>query len=53
VADHGAHVGEERRRTPRTNPGTLAQVSAGKGTSMMLSIVGIVIVLVLLAVMFF
>ena len=53
VADHGAHVGEERRRTPRNNPGTLAQVSAGKGTSMMLSIAGIVIVLVLLAIMFF
>ncbi|MGQ0712360.1 MAG: hypothetical protein ACT4PJ_01375 [Gemmatimonadaceae bacterium] len=53
VAAHGAHVGEERRRTPRANPGTLAQVSAGKGTSMWLSIAGIAIVLILLAVMFF
>lgn len=53
LADHGADVGEERRRTPRTNPGTLAQVSAGKGTSMWLSIAGIVVVLILLAIMFF
>jgi hypothetical protein len=53
VADHGAHVGEERRSTPRTNPSTLAQVSAGKGTTMWLSIAGIVVVLVLLAIMFF
>jgi hypothetical protein len=53
IADHGAHVGEERRRTPRGTPGTLAQVSAGKGTSMWLSIAGIVVVLILLAVMFF
>lgn len=53
VADHGAQAGEERRRTPRTNPGTLAQVSAGKGRSMALSIAGIVIVLILLAIMFF
>jgi hypothetical protein len=53
VADDGAHVGDERRSTPRTNPGTLAQVSAGKGTTMWLSIAGIVVVLILLAVMFF
>ena len=53
VAEDGAHAGEERRRSPRTNPGTLAQVSAGKGTSMWLSVAGIVIVLVLLAIMFF
>ena len=53
VPAHGAEVGEERRRTPRTNPGTLAQVSAGKGTSMWLSIAGVVVVLILLAVMFF
>ena len=53
VADHGAHVGEDRRRSPRTNPGTLAQVSAGKGTTMWLSIAGIAVVLILLAIMFF
>jgi hypothetical protein len=53
VADHGADVDEERRHTPRTNPRTLAQVSAGKGTAMWLSIAGIVVVLILLAVMFF
>ena len=53
VADHGAHVGEERRRSPRNNPGTLAQVSAGKGTTMWLSIAGIAVVLILLAIMFF
>jgi hypothetical protein len=53
VADHGAHVGEERRRAPRNNPGTLAQVSAGKGTAMWLSIAGIAVVLILLAIMFF
>jgi hypothetical protein len=53
VADHGADVGEERRRSPRTNPGTLAQVSAGKGTAMWLSIAGIAVVLILLAIMFF
>ena len=53
VADHGAHVGEERRRTPRTNPGKLAQVSAGKGSAMWLSIAGIAVVLILLAIMFF
>lgn len=53
VADDGAHVGEERRRSPRNNPGTLAQVSAGKGTTMWLSIAGIAVVLILLAIMFF
>ena len=53
IPAHGAHVGVERRRTPRTNPGTLAQVSAGKGKSMALSIAGIVIVIALLAIMFF
>jgi hypothetical protein len=53
VADHGAHVGEDRRSTPRTNPGPLAQVSAGKGRTMWLSVAGIVVVLILLAVMFF
>ena len=53
IADHGAHVGEERRRSPRGEPGALAQVSAGKGTSMWLSIAGIVVVLILLAIMFF
>jgi hypothetical protein len=53
VAAHGAHVGEERRQTPRTSPGALAQVSAGKRKSMALSIVGIVLVIVLLAIMFF
>jgi hypothetical protein len=53
VADHGAHVGEERRRTPRGERGTLADVSAGKGPTMWLSIAGIVLVLILLAVMFF
>jgi hypothetical protein len=53
IADHGAHAGEERRRTPRGEPGTLAQVSAGKGTTMWLSIAGVVVVLILLAVMFF
>ncbi|HJU68109.1 MAG TPA: hypothetical protein VJ650_07640 [Gemmatimonadaceae bacterium] len=53
VADHGAHVGEERRRSPRNNPGTLAQVSAGKGSAMWLSIAGIAVVLILLAIMFF
>ena len=53
VADHGAHVGEERRRTARGEPGPLAQVSAGKGSAMWLSIAGIVVVLILLAVMFF
>ncbi|HJR67546.1 MAG TPA: hypothetical protein VJ802_14040 [Gemmatimonadaceae bacterium] len=53
IADHGAHAGEERRRAPRTNPGTLAQVSAGKGTTMWLSIAGIAVVLILLAIMFF
>ena len=53
VADAGAHVGEERRRAPRNNPGTLAQVSAGKGTTMWLSIAGIAVVLILLAIMFF
>ena len=53
IADHGAHVGEERRQTPRGEPGTLAQVSAGKGTTMWLSIAGVVVVLILLAVMFF
>jgi hypothetical protein len=53
IADHGAHVGEERRRTPRGEPATLAQVSAGKGTTMWLSVAGIVVVLILLAVMFF
>ena len=53
IADHGAHVGEDRRRAPRGEPGTLAQVSAGKGTTMWLSIAGIVVVLILLAVMFF
>ena len=53
VADHGAAVGEERRRSPRTNPGTLAQVSAGKGTAMWMSIAGIAVVLILLAIMFF
>jgi hypothetical protein len=53
VADHGANVGEERRRTPRSDPGPLAQASAGKGTGMWLSIAGIVVVLILLAVMFF
>jgi hypothetical protein len=53
VADHGAHVGEERRRSPRNNPGTLAQVSAGKGSAMWLSIAGVAVVLILLAIMFF
>jgi hypothetical protein len=53
VADHGAEGGEERRRTPRTNPGTLAQVSAGKGSAMWMSIAGIAVVLILLAIMFF
>jgi hypothetical protein len=53
VADQGAQVGEERRRSPRTNPGTLAQVSAGKGTTMWLSIAGVAVVLILLAIMFF
>lgn len=54
AADHGADVGdEERRRTPRTNPGTLAQASAGKGSAMWLSIAGIAVVLILLAIMFF
>ena len=53
VADHGAHVGEERRRSPRNNPGTLAQVSAGKGSAMWLSIAGIAVVLILLAIVFF
>lgn len=53
VADAGAHVGEDRRRSPRNNPGTLAQVSAGKGTTMWLSIAGIAVVLILLAIMFF
>jgi hypothetical protein len=53
IADHGAHVGEERRRTPRGNKSTLAEVSAGKGTTMWLSVAGIVLVLILLAVMFF
>jgi len=53
VAHHGAEVGEERRRSPRTNPGTLAQVSAGKGTTMWMSIAGIAVVLILLAIMFF
>lgn len=55
VAAHGAHVGEERRRTPRGVPekGKMAQVGAGKSGSMWLSIVGVVIVLILLAVMFF
>lgn len=53
IADHGAHVGEERRGTPRGEPGPLAQVSAGKGSAMWLSIAGIVVVLILLAVMFF
>jgi hypothetical protein len=53
VADHGAHVGVERRRTPRGNRSTLAEVSAGKGTAMWLSVAGIVLVLILLAVMFF
>ena len=53
VADHGAHVGEERRRTPRTDPGPLARVSAGKGNAMWFSIAGIAVVLILLAIMFF
>jgi hypothetical protein len=53
VADRDAHAGEERRGTPRTNPGTLAQVSAGKRNTMWLSIAGIVVVLILLAIMFF
>jgi hypothetical protein len=53
LADHGAHVGEERRRTPRTDPGPLARVSAGKGNAMWLSIAGIAVVLILLAIMFF
>jgi hypothetical protein len=53
VADHGAHVGEERRRTPRGDRSTLAEVSAGKGMTMWLSVAGIVLVLILLAVMFF
>jgi hypothetical protein len=53
IADHGAHVGKERRQSPRGEPGTLAQVSAGKGTTMWLSIAGVVVVLILLAVMFF
>jgi hypothetical protein len=53
VADHGAEVGEERRRSPRNNPGTLAQVSAGKGSAMWLSIAGVAVVLILLAIMFF
>ncbi len=53
VADHGAHVGDERRRTTRGNPSTLAQVSAGKGRVMWLSIAGVVVVLILLAIMFF
>jgi hypothetical protein len=54
VPEHGADVGDdERRRTPRTNPGTLAQVSAGKGSKMWLSIAGIAVVLILLAIMFF
>lgn len=53
VADHSAPDGEERRRTPRTNPGPLAQVSAGKGKAMWLSIAGIAVVLILLAIMFF
>jgi hypothetical protein len=53
VADHGAQVGEERRRSPRNNPGPLAQVSAGKGRAMWLSIVGVAVVLILLAIMFF
>jgi hypothetical protein len=53
VDDDGAHVGEDRRRTQRGEPGPLAQVSAGKGRSMWLSIAGIVVVLILLAIMFF
>ena len=53
IADHGAHVGADRRRSPRGSPGPLAQVSAGKGRSMWLSIAGVVIVLLLLAIMFF
>ena len=53
IADHGAHVGEERRRSPRANPGKLAQVSAGKGSAMWMSIAGIAVVLILLAIMFF
>jgi hypothetical protein len=53
VADHGAHVGEERRRTPRGNRSTLGEVSPGKGVTMWLSLAGVVLVLVLLAVMFF
>jgi hypothetical protein len=53
VADDAAHAGEERRRSPRNNPGTLAQVSAGKGRAMWLSIAGVAVVLILLAIMFF
>ncbi|HEU5183214.1 MAG TPA: hypothetical protein VFU01_01520 [Gemmatimonadaceae bacterium] len=54
VADHGAHVGEERRRSPRgKNESTLAQASAGKGMTMWLSVAGVIVVLILLAVMFF
>ena len=53
VPDHGADVGEERRRSPRSEPGAYAQASAGKGRSMWLSIAGVVVVLVLLAIMFF
>jgi hypothetical protein len=53
VADQGAQGGEERRRSPRANPGPLAQVSAGKGRAMWLSIAGIAVVLILLAIMFF
>jgi hypothetical protein len=53
LADHGAHVGEERRRTPRGKQTPLAEVSAGKGTAMWLSVAGILLVLILLAVMFF
>jgi hypothetical protein len=53
VAAHGAHVGEERRRTPRGERSTFAQAGTGKGTSNWLMIAGVVVVLVLLAVMFF
>jgi hypothetical protein len=55
VAAHGAQAGDERRRTPRGTPPKqpLAQVGAGKSSSMWLSIAGVVIVLILLAVMFF